>query len=676
MPVGLALLLLTSLVQPPRLPSFRSDSELSAFLHTRMAERTRVQNCNGFVTQSTDSALTAPDDSVALVGGRVRDVDGHAASSAQVLIGGLPGGTVTRDDGSFRLLVPYSRLRSGDSLTLTTRRLGYQELRYRFALRPGRSLALRVSLCRATLELEAVTVQAAPASADYVSRDRTSITNTQHAGVDEGDIVKQHGDQLVILRRGRLFSVSLGDDRLSPLAAVNAFGPDIDPRGTWYDELLVSGDQLVVIGYSYQRGGTEVGLFHIDSRGKITHRATYQLRSYDYYSSRNYASRLIGSTLVFYSPLYLPDNIENPLVALPSLRRYRQGSGEGNFQRIATVQRVYRPAREWSPAEGVALHTVTTCQLGDGEMTCQSTVVIGPPQRSFYVSPSAVYVWTSTIPRASDSTTGTLFRMPLDGSAPSAVGVNGQPEDQFSFLESYGYVNVLVRSAALGVSLLRLPLRDFGDGGQAVPFWRYRPLPDAGDGNFQNRFVGDYVLYGAGNVVTAVPWQGGDLTQVALDHRTERIEVMGREAIVIGASGDSLRFTGIHLAGSGPRAVERLTIPNAAQGELRSHGFFYREDGVIGLPIRQGSPGVLFVRNNGERFTQLGVLAAGASRSMDDACRASCVDWYGNARPLFVADRVFALLGYELVEGAISGSAIEEVRRVSFAPRGTTVAKD
>jgi hypothetical protein len=212
--------------------------------------------------------------------------------------------------------------------------------------------------------------------------------------------------------------------------------------------------------------------------------------------------------------------------------------------------------------------------------------------------------------------------------------------------------------------------------GRAVPFWRYRALPDAGDGDFQNQFVGDYVLYGAGNVITAVPWQGGDLTQVALDHRTDRIEVMGREAIVIGASGDSLVFTGIQLGGGGPRAAARLTIPNAAQSELRSHGFFYREDGVIGLPIRKGSVGVFFVRNNYERFTQLGVLAAGASRSMDDACRASCVDWYGNARPLFVADRVFALLGYELVEGSISASAIEEVRRVSFAPRGTTVAKD
>jgi hypothetical protein len=50
------------------------------------------------------------------------------------------------------------------------------------------------------------------------------------------------------------------------------------------------------------------------------------------------------------------------------------------------------------------------------------------------------------------------------------------------------------------------------------------------------------------------------------------------------------------------------------------------------------------------------------------------VDWYGNARPIFLGERVFALLGYELVEGRIEAAAegeerIQESRRVSFAPR-------
>ncbi len=147
------------------------------------------------------------------------------------------------------------------------------------------------------------TASPAKAAEGYAAKDEESITNTQHAGVDEGGIVKLHGDHLVVLRRGRLFTVAIGDGALKPISAVDAFGPEIDPRYTWYDEMLVSEDMVAVIGYSYERGGTEVGLFRIDRAGNLEYRSTYHLRSNDYYSSRNYASRLIGSKLIFYTPL-------------------------------------------------------------------------------------------------------------------------------------------------------------------------------------------------------------------------------------------------------------------------------------------------------------------------------------------------------------------------------------
>ena len=164
--------------------------------------------------------------------------------------------------------------------------------------------------------------QAAPAAvAAEASMD--SVTNVQHAGVDEGGIVKVHGDYLVVLRRGRLFTVSLADSR--PTSVVDAFGPNVEPRGAWYDEMLIWGDTIAVIGYSYARGGTEIGLFNISPSGGLTYKATYHLRSNDYYSSRNYASRLIGSKLVFYSPLYLNPWRGNPHDALPAMRQWGKG---------------------------------------------------------------------------------------------------------------------------------------------------------------------------------------------------------------------------------------------------------------------------------------------------------------------------------------------------------------
>lgn len=63
-----------------------------------------------------------------------------------------------------------------------------------------------------------------------------SITNNQHAGVDEGGIVKVHGDHLVVLRRGRLFTIKVGGDALRPIATVDAFGPEGTISGTRISE--------------------------------------------------------------------------------------------------------------------------------------------------------------------------------------------------------------------------------------------------------------------------------------------------------------------------------------------------------------------------------------------------------------------------------------------------------
>jgi uncharacterized secreted protein with C-terminal beta-propeller domain len=86
------------------------------------------------------------------------------------------------------------------------------------------------------------------ARTESVAAAAESITNVQHAGVDEGGIVKVHGDHLVILRRGRLFTVGIRDRQLKSTATLDAFGKGVDPRGAWYDELLISGDTIVVIG--------------------------------------------------------------------------------------------------------------------------------------------------------------------------------------------------------------------------------------------------------------------------------------------------------------------------------------------------------------------------------------------------------------------------------------------
>ncbi len=536
------------------------------------------------------------------------------------------------------------------------------------------------------------------------------ITNNQVSGVDEGDIVKQHGDALVILRRGRLFTVSLAERGMHPIDSINAYPPGVDASADWYDEMLISGDRIVVIGYSYQRGGTEINRFHIDSRGHLEFQDAYQMRSNDYYSSRNYASRLIGHQLILYSPRYLPYGDADPSVALPALRRWT--GTEAKFERIGTAREVYLPPD--LPDDQIdTVHTVSFCDLTAAILACKATSVFGPDGRTFYVSSRAVYVWV--IPFWGQSgprkrATALLYRLPLDGGAPSAIGVRGAPEDQFSFREDAAALRVLVRSQGGGdamwspefsegaVSLLQIPLASFGNGLNEAGPARYRNLPSPKDihySAFHNRFVGDYVLYGSGtswgspqdynSTLVIAPVDGGKVTQLVLPHGVDRIEVMGHDAVVVGSDSHNVYFSSVTL-GAEPQIGDRYVLTGAAQSETRSHGFFFNPDprgddssGVLGLPVSRPatagnrqlfdtSAAMIFLRRSDARFSPLGELAAHSEGVVDDRCVASCVDWYGNARPIFIGGRTFALMGYELVEGSVSRSTISETGRITFAP--------
>ena len=562
---------------------------------------------------------------------------------------------------------------------------------------------------------------AAPAAT--AAESSTSITNVQTAGVDEGGIVKRAGDFLVVLRRGRLFTVRVGGDALAPVAAVDAYAPGSNPQGAWYDELLISGGNVVVVGYSYARGGTEIGLFELDADGSLRHRATHHLRSFDYYSSRNYASRLIGRQLIFYTPTLLSPWAPQPWLQFPAARRWQGEADANGFRRILPATRVFRTDDDFEPGEPLALHTVTRCELGGDDVRWDSTAVLGPAGRVFYVSQGSVYVWTGSWRRPSAPAGGprslsSVFRLPLDGGAPSALKTAGVPIDQMSFLEDGGHLNVLLRESGRGegmwgsertagaMALLRVPLAAFGDGRESARREHYRRLPAINGWEVQNRYVGDWLLWGgaeAGERSTSA-WAlryAADAQPMALPaaHAIERIEALGRDALLVGSRGGDLHFSAVRLARSEARLAGQHVEPGVAQGETRTHGFFYRpqsdDGGVLGLPVLgsgrrrhgvyaggQGSAAVLFLRNRTLRFTALGALRASDGNPRDDGCRASCVDWYGNARPIFLGDRVLALMGYEIVEGRIEavgwryegeGAApgneqIVERRRISFAP--------
>ena len=346
-------------------------------------------------------------------------------------------------------------------------------------------------------------------------------------------------------------------------------------------------------------------------------------------------------------------------------------------------------------------------------MACEATAVLGPAGREFYVSKDAVYVWTTPLHhrrsfwKETSLVESAVFRLPLDGKEnsqnPTALKTRGSPIDQFSFLESDdGYLNVLLRAEGLLASMwaseagsanlafFRVPVSQLGDGTESASVDSYHPLPAFGEMSLQNRYIGDTLVYGAGNTwfrrkgrnrdsvegnAYALNWKHPEISPVRLPvaHTVDRIEALGEHTLLVGTRGKDPYFSPVSISFSDGKIeagiAKAFRMRDAAQGETRSHGFFYKPDGkdsgILGLPVVGGgaegwhqlknvSSGIVFLKNDQLRFNGLGVLAASPHSSRQDNCQASCVDWYGNSRPLFLRGRIFALMGYELVEAELN----------------------
>ena len=535
------------------------------------------------------------------------------------------------------------------------------------------------------------------------------ITNNQVAGVDEGGIVKARGDLLIVLRRGRLFTVSTANDGNRPVATINAFAPGADGRGDWYDEMLVSGEWVVVIGYSYARQGTQVNRFRLGGDGSIRFVDAHSFRSDDYYSSRNYASRLVGNRLVLYAPI--PLDLDRPSESFPVMRRWNETTKRPIIRPLSRATHVFVPERVRRLGTDAisTVHSVTNCDLTAEVLDCTATSVLGGEGRTFFVSGNAVYVWTALRSENDDGraaqpvVNAILYRLPFDDSRPQAVAARGQPIDQFSFLadSKRAALHVMVTPDGDGdrmwgpefaggaPALVTIATGLFGSGAQAVPRNRYQPLPKVSDRwSIQNRFVGDHLLYagsgGAARTVNVVSLATRVVTPVAVPHGISRLDAIGPDAIAIGEGQRFLGFSAIDLRAPTPRVAAEYRLPDAGEGESRSHALFFRPDpadragqsGLLGLPVarnRRGPRGfepstaIVFLRRDGRALETNGELAASEMGRPDDACRASCVDWYGNARPIFHRDRIFALLGYELVEGRATQGGMAEIGRSDMA---------
>jgi hypothetical protein len=558
------------------------------------------------------------------------------------------------------------------------------------------------------------------------------ITNNQSVGVDEGGIVKQVGRYLVMLQDGRLFSADLGARAGAPLRLADRTDVYRSPAtaADWYDEMLVLGDRVLVTAYNYRERASEISVFRIDPAGRFTRQGRFLLNSDDYYSTENYATRLVGDQLVFYASFAI-DSEAGPL-KWPRLRR-ADGDGEADQgEELIGPTDVYAPPGE---PEWPVIHTVSVCPL-KAKMDCRTTAFVGPPMREFYVSPTDAFLWIGApdgLPwsieyanrrrkdcpddlywQGPEQASAMLYRLPLDGSEIGAVAAEGIPADQFAFDSHGGRLRALLSrpasgcvglSAEAGLALLDIPLSAFGSRIRRIAQAAYAPLPAIEGGQLENRFVGEWLVYGGrtdwsslppderGKAVSsslfAVPLaRPAGTARLELPHNAIRIERAGNDAVVTGYGGrEGLSLSYVGLQGGRPGITATAILPLRVESEGRSHAFnaWIRPDGsgLIGLPTSRSLERGLRGWSDSES-SDLSFVAISSAKALAPAgelslrarkpaaaydCKVSCVDWYGNSRPVFTGGRIFALLGTELVEGRMERGRIAELTRLDLTRR-------
>ena len=580
-----------------------------------------------------------------------------------------------------------------------------------------------------------------------------SITNNQEASVEEGDIVKQIGQFLLVLQDGRIFSVDTrgGTEHRELVLADRANVYRSADQGIWYDEMLVSDDRILITGYDYDRGETELSVFRLDQGGRLHPEGRFYIRSYDYYDHDNYATRLVDGRLVVYTPIDPSDILDGGRLKWPVVRRWRanEDPDEPEGDPLIDVRQVYRPL---TGAGEALIHAVSVCPLGTvsagRNLRCETRGFIGPQDREFYVSDNDAFMWvtdhsgrsqddavpsddcTSATPRsADDGMPAILYRVPLSGDEASVAGVRGDPIDQFSLQTSGNRFRALVRDPSRrctnddesqALSYVSLGLDRFAPELRQVAATAYTPMPQV-SGSIENRFTDAYLVYGGREGYSGYPPEEGlrdpsrvyavpidrprNAHQLHVRHNLMRVERAGDNIVLTGyESNAGLDLSVVDLRAA-PRVAATTRLEGRYESEGRSHAFNSLVDqdgsGLMGLPTverrwdsgrwwwrsRASDVSYLSVDSSGQ-LTSLGALETSRKgnwneewRVEDDSpangysCEVSCIDWYGNSRPIFTDGRVFGLTGTELVEGRLAGGRISEVQRLDITrPPSVTTA--
>ena len=275
-------------------------------------------------------------------------------------------------------------------------------------------------------------------------------------------------------------------------------------------------------------GSVRIAVFRLDTAtGHLARQGVFYMSSNDYYSSSNYATRLIGDNLVIYTPFqrrrHDPATFKWPVVRRWRSDDERQVDIDRRSRPLFDAAEIYRPVRA---GRGSDRPHRLGLPAGRGRLGArprmphhrlhrpEHVAMVRDRERRLPVDGSrATIIPTIRRPATAPPTfeesyePALLYRVPVDGAAPGLVGARGLPPDQFSLQASGGRFHALLkdrprycnneRSTEARLTYLDFPLASFGATVRDVAPDRYTPLPGVKSHFIANRFTDRYLVYGS-----------------------------------------------------------------------------------------------------------------------------------------------------------------------------------
>jgi hypothetical protein len=312
-----------------------------------------------------------------------------------------------------------------------------------------------------------------------------------------------------------------------------------------------------------------------------------------------------------------------------------------------------------------------------------------------------------------------VYRLTIANGELSAVFTEGTPPDQFALDEQRGSLWALVYRPPLQcefdpedddsvapLALAQVPLAAFSTRPPRMEESDHHAVPAMPVGyrhDLQSRFTDGFLLYGSAQGRGRALWRGKYGTEpytpgalavvrlgapqfprvINLSHSVDRIELFGANAVAFGYQANHDFAVSSVALDRRPRLSDTQPLPGVIESEDRSHAFnaMAQEDGsgIFGIPTMDTTNYSSSRYDDYAIDVQFITASAGLDLASADKlaghpeseqpetnyeCEVSCIDWYGNARPIFFRERIFALIGQEFVEGALSDGRVGEVGRV------------